>query len=231
MPKVSVLVPVYNEARTLKRVMDALTLALPDAEMIYINDGSEDGSRDILESHARASDIVINKENGGKGSAIRAGIARATGDYCVIQDADLEYDPAEIVLMLKEAETHAGSIVFGSRFLRPNANIYPLYLLGNKTLTLILNLLFCGKLTDSYTCYKLFPTPLLKTLPLHANGFELEAELSAWPLRMKLPIREVPISYHPRTFAEGKKINARDALKGILTMLKIRFAQRSKSQS
>lgn len=229
MPSLNVLVPVYNEARTLERVMDALTVALPESRIIYVNDGSTDGTKDILDQKKRPQDTVIHQENGGKGSAIRTAIARADADCCVIQDADLEYDPAEIKDLLKAAGSGNG-IVFGSRFLRPNANIYPLYLLGNKTLTFILNCLFCGRLTDSYTCYKLFPTKVLQSLPLKADGFELEAELAALPLKMGYRVTEVPVSYHPRTFEEGKKIGARDAVKGILTMLRIRFMRIQKAQ-
>ncbi len=223
-PKLTVLVPVFNEQRTLADVMRRLSAALPECEIIYINDGSKDRSEAILQAKKRPHDIIISQKNGGKGSAIRAGLARATGAFCVIQDADMEYEPREILTLLTEAETHPGTIVFGSRFLQPNPNVYPLYLLGNKTLTMILNILFFGRLTDSYTCYKLFPTDVMRSLPLSARGFELEAELSAWPLKRGIVIRECPITYKPRTFEEGKKINWRDAVKGILTMLRIRFS-------
>lgn len=228
MPSLSVLVPVYNESATIVRVMDALALALPDAEIIYIDDGSNDESLSLLKSHARTHDKVLTKPNGGKGSAIRLGISEATGDYCVIQDADLEYDPREILTLLSVAEQNPGSIVFGSRFLRKNPNIYPLYLLGNKTITMIGNILFCARLTDAYTCYKLFPTSLLKKFPLRARGFELEAELTAYPFRFGVTIIECPITYQPRTFEEGKKINWKDAVKGSLTFLRIRFEKIAK---
>lgn len=223
MPRLSVLVPVYNESATIVRVMDALTLTLPDAEIIYVNDGSKDDSLALLRAHARKQDIVLTKENGGKGSAIRLGISEAKGGYCVIQDADLEYDPREILTLLDVAVKNSTRVVFGSRFLKPNPNLYPLYLLGNKAITMIANILFFVKLTDSYTCYKLFPTSLLKKFPLRARGFELEAELTAYPLRFGATIIECPISYQPRTFEEGKKINWRDAVKGALTFLRIRF--------
>lgn len=225
MPNLSVLVPVYNEARTLEKLMNELVAALPESEIVYIDDGSKDESLQILQRKKRPQDIVIHKKNGGKGSAIREGLFKATGQFCVIQDADLEYDPREILMLLQAADAHPGSIVFGSRFLKPNPNIYPLYLLGNKTLTAILNLLFRATLTDSYTCYKLFPTELLKKLPLTANGFEIEAELAAYPLKQGRMILECPISYKPRSFEEGKKINWKDAVRGIRTMLRIRFSR------
>jgi glycosyltransferase involved in cell wall biosynthesis len=223
MPRLSVLVPVYNEQATIVQVMEALTKALPEAEVVYVDDGSKDNSLALMKTHVRPQDKVLTQENDGKGSAIRYGIKNVTGDWCVIQDADLEYDPAEINVLMAHAEMHPTDIVFGSRFLRPNRNIYPIYLMGNKVLTGIVNILFGGRLTDSYTCYKLFPTDVLRSLPLTARGFELEAELTAYPLKMGKTIVELPISYNPRTFAEGKKINGKDAIRGIMTLLKIRF--------
>ena len=225
-PNLTILVPVYNEQRTLAEVMRLVTAALPESQIVYVDDGSKDDSLSILRAYARPQDLVITKPNGGKGSAIRAGLEKAAGKFCVIQDADMEYDPKEILTLLADAEAHPGTAVFGSRFLQPNPNVYPLYLLGNKALTTILNVLFGGRLTDSYTCYKLFPTAMMKTLPLTARGFELEAELSAWPLRRGIVIRECAITYKPRTFEEGKKINWKDAVRGIRTMLRIRFSPR-----
>jgi len=225
MTSLSVLVPVFNEERTLKRVMAALSAALPESQIIYVDDGSADSSLQILKADARPQDLVLTKKNGGKGSAIREAIRHSAGTYTVIQDADLEYDPFEIKDLLSEAQKHPGAAVFGSRFLKKNPNIYPLFLIGNKVLTWIINLLFRSHLTDSYTCFKLFPTEALKKFPLKADGFDLEVELSVYPLKFGVPIREVPISYHPRSFAEGKKISWRDALKGIFTALKIRLSK------
>ncbi len=223
MPRLSIIIPIYNEEATLVRVMAALSEALPEAECVYVNDGSKDRSLEILQKHARPEDKVLSKENGGKGSAIRLGIENITGDFCVIQDADLEYDPREIRMLLSRAEQEKDVIVFGSRFLQKNPNIYPLYLLGNKVITWIINVCFFVWLTDSYTCYKVFPTSILKKLPLKARGFELEAELTCYPLKQGYRIVEEAISYQPRSFEEGKKINWKDAVKGIMKILSIRM--------
>jgi len=223
--ELTILVPVYNEERTLVSIMNALAEKCPDAQIVYVDDGSKDRSKTILHSYARPQDLVLSKENGGKGSAIRMGLEQAKGAYTVIQDADLEYDPAQILLLLQEAKQHTGSAVFGSRFLQSNPNIYKRFLLGNKVLTLWLNILYGSRLTDSYTCYKLLPTPLFQSLKLISRGFELEAEICAKCLRKGIAIREIPISYKPRTIAEGKKINWKDAYRGMMTMFKLRFAR------
>lgn len=221
-PQLSIIVPVYNEERTLRTIIHAITDKCPDAQIIYVDDGSRDASLQILKGSARESDMVLTKENGGKGSAIRLGLSHARGDYTVIQDADLEYDPSEIHLLVEEAVRHPGSAVFGSRFLTPNPNIYKRFLIGNKTLTACMNILFGSKLTDSYTCYKLLPTHRFRELGLTANGFELEAEICAKCVKSGIAIREIPISYKPRTIAEGKKINWKDAVKGIAMMWRVR---------
>ncbi len=223
MKDVSILVPVFNEEHTLPRIMDALALRCGEAQIIYIDDGSRDRSLEILRQKARGTDVILTKENGGKGSAIRMGREHANRPFTIIQDADLEYDPGEIELLLHTARAHEGAIVFGSRFLKPNPNLYKRYLWGNKTLTAMVNILFGSRLTDSYTCYKLFPTRTLGALPLTAEGFELEAELTCLPLKRGMHILEVPISYAPRSLREGKKIRFSDAWKGMMRMLKIRF--------
>lgn len=225
MPKLSIIVPVYNEGRTVKEIMDALNARCPDAQIIYVDDGSKDDSLAILKAHARPQHLVLTKQNGGKGSAIREGLAKAEGEYTVIQDADLEYDPSEIAMLLIEAEAHPGSAVFGSRFLRANPTIYRRFLLGNKAVTGALNMLFGARLTDSYTCYKLLPTPLFRSLNLTSRGFELEAEISAKCLKRGIPVRELPISYKPRTLEEGKKIRFSDAWKGVRKMWEIRWSK------
>jgi len=221
-PILTIIVPVYNEGRTIEEIMRRTASAHPHAEIVYVDDGSRDTSLACMKSHARPQDKILTKENGGKGSAIRHGIPHATGKFTVIQDADLEYDPQEIHTLLREAEKNPGAAIFGSRFLVKNPNLYKRYLLGNKIVTMILNLLFHGNLTDSYTCYKLFPTEILQSLQLCSNGFEIEAEFCAKLFRAHIQILEVPIRYSPRSLAEGKKIRFSDAWKGVATMLRVR---------
>lgn len=223
--ELTIIVPVYNEERTLVSIMTALAEKCPDAQIIYVDDGSKDRSKTILHSYARPQDMVLSKENGGKGSAIRTGLEKAGGQFTVIQDADLEYDPAQIDMLLQEAKRNPKSAVFGSRFLQKNPNIYKRFLLGNMVLTAWLNLLYGSKLTDSYTCYKLLPTQDFRNLNLTSRGFELEAEICAKCLRKNISIRELPITYSPRTIEEGKKINWRDAYKGISTMARLRWGR------
>lgn len=222
--QLSILVPVYNEEATLAQLMELVQTACSDAQIIYIDDGSSDASYDILKKNCRPQDIVITQHNGGKGSAIRAGLAKANRPYTVIQDADLEYDPRQIALLMESTVDSRETVVFGSRFLTPNPNLYKRYLLGNKVMTGLLNFLFGSHITDSYTCYKLLPTTFMKSLNLQSNGFELEAEICAKCLKRGATIKEVAISYHPRSLEEGKKIGWKDAWKGLLTMLKIRFS-------
>lgn len=219
----TVIVPVYNEERTLVSIMTRLWEVLPDAQIIYVDDGSKDRSLATLRSYARPNDVVLTKENGGKGSAIRMGLEHAKGRFTVIQDADLEYEPAEIHTLLAEAKQHPQSMIVGSRFLRKNPNLYKRFLMGNKVVTAWLNILYGAHMTDSYTCYKLLPTELFQSLHLVSRGFELEAEICCKCLRKKIEIRELPISYMPRSIEEGKKIRFSDAWKAITTMWKLRW--------
>ncbi len=202
--------------------MDAVAEACPDAQLIYIDDGSKDDSLAILRSKARPQDLVIAKFNGGKGSAIREGLAKAQGTFTCIQDADLEYHPKQIPLLLKEAKRLGNAAVFGSRFLTKNPVSHWRFLLGNKVLTFILNIFYGARITDSYTCFKLLPTKEFQSLDLTSQGFELEAEICCKCLRKGMRIIEIPITYRPRTTEEGKKINWKDAVRGIWMMLKVR---------
>lgn len=223
-PRLTIIVPVYNEERTLEAIVPRIFAACDNAtEVIFVNDGSKDHSLEILRRLARPQDQVIEKPNGGKGDAIRTGLSYVHAPYVVIQDADMEYDPAEIRSLLATALAFPGSAVFGSRFLKFNPCLYRRFLWGNKVLSAILSLLFFKRVTDSYTCYKLLPTDVFRSFGLRSTGFEMEAEISAKCLKRGIPIIEVPISYHPRTLEEGKKICFRDAWKGMLMMLKVRL--------
>lgn len=222
-PRLTIVVPVYNEERTLETIVPRIFAAAPDAEIVFVDDGSKDGSLAMLRRLARPRDQVLTKPNGGKGDAIRMGLAHAHGEFIVIQDADTEYDPSEIAVLLQTALSSPGSAIFGSRFLRPNPTLYRRFLWGNKTLSALLSVLFFKRVTDSYTCYKLLPADVFRSLGLTSTGFEMEAEISAKCLKRGIPIIEVPISYHPRTLEEGKKIRFSDAWKGMLMMLKVRI--------
>ncbi|OIO55801.1 hypothetical protein AUJ46_00715 [Candidatus Peregrinibacteria bacterium CG1_02_54_53] len=222
--RLAIIVPVYNEERTLEAIVPRIFAACDEStEVIFVDDGSKDRSLEILRRLARPQDQVISKPNGGKGDAIRTGLSQVHAPYVVIQDADTEYDPAEIGSLLAAALAAPGSVVFGSRFLRPNPCLYRRFLWGNKVLSGMLSLLFFRRVTDSYTCYKLLPTEIFRSLALRSTGFEMEAEISAKCLKRGIPVIEVPISYHPRTLEEGKKINIHDAWKGLLMMLKVRL--------
>lgn len=226
-PELSIIVPVYNEAKTLEAIMTALPAACPDAQIVYVDDGSKDDSLQILRAHTRPTDLVLTKENGGKGSAIRMGLQHTAGTYTVIQDADLEYDPTEIAHLLEAAKKEPNTVVFGSRFFHGKTpHIYWRYLMGNRAITMLLNILFFTHLTDSYTCYKLLPTPLFQSLNLQSRGFELEAEIAAKCLKKGVKIVEVPISYRPRSIEEGKKIRGKDAVKGGWMMIGVRLGFR-----
>lgn len=214
-PILSVIVPAFNESETIVDIMQAIQEHCPQAQHIYVDDGSLDDTLSRIRAHARPQDTVLTQENSGKGSAIRTGLQHSEGQYTVIQDADTEYHPIQIGRLLEAALSHPGHAVFGSRFLSWNPSTHWRFRAGNIMLTGIANLLFGSRITDSYTCYKLLPTPLFCALHLTSQGFELEAEITGKCLRNNIPIIEVPIVYKPRSVAEGKKIRWHDAYKGL----------------
>lgn len=214
--KLSVVMPVYNEVATvaysIQRVRDVpLTL-----EIICVDDCSSDGTRAVLEELRASgviSQLVLHEKNRGKGAACRTGIEKATGDVVVIQDADLEYDPQEFVGLLEPIQDGRADAVFGSRFLGGTHRVlYFWHRVGNGALTLLSNMLTDLNLTDMETCYKMVRTDLMKSLPLRANRFGFEPELTARLAQARARIYEAPISYSGRTYAEGKKINWKDGL-------------------
>ncbi len=225
--KLSIIIPVLNEEKTLRKTLEQVAQAPVfdyQKEIIVVDDGSRDGTINILNKLKDKFNLVVlkHRKNRGKGRALRTGLGKVTGQAVIIQDADLEYDPNDYQNLLTVFEEN-NSIVYGSRNINPDRRGYRHYVLGVWFLTKVNNLLFNSKLTDTYTCYKLFPADLIKSIDLQSPGFEVEAEITAKILKRGDNIKEVAISYSPRKFSQGKKIKTIDGLKGLWTMIKYRF--------
>lgn len=224
--KLSVVVPVYNEAGTIERILRIIQSIPVSKEIIVIDDGSVDGTREVLKqkfSNDSAFHVIFHEKNYGKGRAIRTGIAAAAGDAVIIQDADLEYDPNDYIPLLAVLEREGSDVVYGSRFLGKKRVTAVWHQAVNQFLTQLTNLLFGSRLTDMETCYKLFRTDFLKSLPLKTDGFEIEVELTTSVLKKYKNITEIPISYKGRAFHEGKKIGWRDGVKAVWMIFYYRF--------
>lgn len=228
--KVSILIPVYNEFRTFHQVLArVLNARLPEGcsrEIIVIDDGSTDGTAQILADYARSGVILAHYSgaNFGKGSAIRRGISLASGDVVLIQDGDLEYDPADYSRILEPILRGDAGIVYGSRFLRQPVGMARKNRFANRILTSAANILYSAAITDEATAYKAIRIEILRALKLECRRFEFCPELTAKVSRLGYRIHEVPISYNARGIADGKKIRARDGFEALWTLVKYRFA-------
>jgi glycosyltransferase involved in cell wall biosynthesis len=224
--RLSVIMPVFNEARTLLNILGRVEAVPIAKELLIVDDGSSDGTRELLKNLPPAAaqtarKIIFQEKNQGKGACIRAGIAAAQGDYIIVQDADLEYDPADFPALLAPLLNGTADVVYGSRYMAGARNNSPYWhRCVNKFLTGFSNLLTGYSLTDMETCYKVFRADLLKSIPLRSNRFGFEPEVTAKIAKKGARIVEVPISYHGRTQKEGKKINWKDGVAAMATIVK-----------
>ena len=226
--KLSVIMPVYNEANTLVDSVKAVLAVDRADEVIIIDDGSTDGTRDLYAQVAALDDriaIYMHKRNQGKGAAVRSGFSKATGDIFLIQDADLEYDPRDYYALVQPIEEGRAAVVYGSRFRGgPTKTMFFWHMVGNKFLTLVTNMLYNTILSDMETCYKVFRADVIRDIPLRAKGFEFEPEVTSKVLKRGFRIYEVPIAYNGREFDEGKKLNPwKEGPKAFFYLVKYRF--------
>lgn len=223
--KLSVVIPVYNERATLRTLIDRILAVNLEVELLCVDDGSTDGSRDILdELQQRFSQVKVflQPRNSGKGAALRLGIKEATGDYVIIQDADLEYDPSDYHQLLRPLENGEADVVYGSRFLGggPHRVLYFWHSVGNWLLTLVSNMITNLNMTDMETCYKVFRREVIQSVTLKEDRFGFDPEVTVKIAKRDLRVYEVGISYWGRTYAEGKKIGWKDGVRVLWCLLK-----------
>lgn len=227
--KIAFLVPAYNEAATIRDVLERIDALGLDRQIVVVDDGSRDETAAIVRAYAAEHEgvLLLEKPNGGKGSALRHGIPHLDGDVVVIQDADMEYDPAEIPQLVAPIEAGVADVVYGSRLSGGRAQRAYLFwhMVGNRFLSLLTGLLFNTTLSDMETGYKAFRTEILKSLPLTEDQFGIEPEITGWICRRHLRIYEVPISYYGRTYDEGKNITWRDGFRAVWVLLRVRVAR------
>lgn len=222
--KLSVIIPVFNERKTIEEILKRVQAVPLDKEIIIVDDGSTDGTKDILKGLSSNNvKVVLKDKNQGKGSAIREGLKHISGDVVVIQDGDLEYDPFDWVKMLKVMKEKNLSVIYGSRILGKGKKSSLAFYFGGRLLSVITNILYGTKITDEPTCYKMFKADLIKSIKLDCMGFEFCPEVTAKVLKKGYKIYEVPIKYAPRNIREGKKIRWKDGAIAIWTLFINRF--------
>ena len=225
--RLSVIIPVYNERNTIQEIIRrvrAVDLGEIQKEIIVVDDGSTDGTSDILKLEDDSTTKVFrHKENRGKGAAVRTGLESATGDYLVVQDADLEYEPEDFRTMLAPMLKKKAEVVYGSRFTGEHRDMLFWHMVGNKLLSLVTNVLYNTTLSDMETCYKMFARSALDGIRVRSDHFDFEPEITAKVLKKGIRIYEVPISYAGREYSEGKKIHWTDGFSALWTLVKYRF--------
>ena len=232
--RVSFLVPAFNEAATIAEVLERVEALPLDKQVIVVDDGSTDGTAEILERWRAGGEgrVVVSQPNRGKGAAIRAAIPHVDGEIALIQDADMEYDPADVPALIEPIERGVADVVFGSRLTggRPQRAYLFWHLVGNRFLSLVTNVLYNTTLHDMETGYKAFRTEVLRSLDLKHDDFAIEPEITAKVCARKLRIYELPIAYYGRTYAEGKKITWRDGFKALGVLVAVRFTPRERTR-
>lgn len=227
--KISVIIPCYNEVKTIRDVVLRVLDVNEASEIIIVDDGSTDGTRDILpniEAEFELVRVVLHEKNQGKGAAVRTGFDAATGDVLLIQDADQEYDPRDYPTLLRPIREGITDVVYGSRFLGgPRKAMFFWNMVANRSLTLFTNILYNSIISDMETCYKVFRTEVIRELTLRSTGFEIEPEMTAKILKRKHRVYEVPISYNGREWDEGKKIKWYDFFIAVWTLVRYRFTE------
>jgi glycosyltransferase involved in cell wall biosynthesis len=227
--KIAFLLPAYNEAATIRGVLEAIDALGVDRQIVVVDDGSTDDTAAIVRAYAQTSPgiTLLQQDNRGKGAALRRGIPHLDGDIAVIQDADLEYDPAEVPDLVDPIRQGVADVVYGSRLSGGRAQRAYMFwhLAGNRFLSLLTGVLFNTTLSDMETGYKAFRLEVLKSLPLTEDGFGIEPEITGWVCRRHLRVYELPISYYGRTYAEGKNITWRDGFRAVWVLLRVRVTR------
>jgi glycosyltransferase involved in cell wall biosynthesis len=226
MKKLSIIIPVYNEVGMIEKVLESVEAQkIPQwkKEIIVVDDGSTDGTREVLKKYSKKYKIIFQSKNQGKGAAVRKGFTQATGEVVIIQDADFEYTPDDYENLLKPFDNPRVTVVYGSRFLGSHLSTMFLYTIGNKFVTFLTNIIYNSNITDMETGYKLFRREILEKLNLRSQRFDIEPEITAKLLKNGFQIYEVPISYFGRKFEEGKKLTWRDGIGAVWTLIKYRF--------